>query len=72
MKNHCKSQADDERENELVDEVEDLDKEREKETVSFQADNWTNSQVSWTDETDEEDDWAEKMIDFQTDNEMNS
>ncbi len=73
MKNRCKFQADDEWKDELADnEVENLNKEQKKETVSFQANNWTNSWVSWTDEADEEDDWAEKMIDFWTDNEMNS
>ncbi len=36
MKNHCKSRADDERRNELADdEVENLDEDRAKETVSF-------------------------------------
>ncbi len=57
VKNRCKFRADDERRDELADdEVENLDEEREKETVSFQADNWTNSRVSWTDEAGEEDD----------------
>ncbi len=73
VKNRCKSWADDERRDELADDkVENLDEEQERETVSFQADNWTNSWVSWTDEADEEDDWAEKIINFWTDNEMNS
>jgi len=44
MKNRCEFRADDERENELVDKVEDLDEERKKETVSFRADNEINSQ----------------------------
>ncbi len=72
MKNRCKSQADDERRDELADdEVKNLDKEQERKTVNFWADNWMNSWVSQTDEADEEDDWAEKTIDFQTDNETN-
>jgi len=73
VKNRCKFRADDERRDELADdEVEDLDKEWKRETVSFWADNWTNSRVSWTGEADEEDDWAEKTINFRADNETNS
>ncbi len=71
VKNRCKFRADDKQENELVNEVKNLNEKWEKETVSFQTDNWTNSRVSWTDEADEKDDWAEKMINFQADNKMN-
>ncbi len=54
MKNRCKFRADDERRNELVDDkVENLDKNRAKEMINLQADNWANFLVSWTDEADE-------------------
>ncbi len=39
--------------------------------MSFWVNNQMNSQVSWINEADEENDWAEKMIDFLADNKMN-
>ncbi len=54
VKNRCKFQADDEREDELADdEVENRDENQARETMSFQADNWVSFQVSQADEADE-------------------
>jgi hypothetical protein len=45
VNNRCKFQVDDERRDELADdEVENLDEDRAKETIDFQADNEMNSQ----------------------------